>query len=350
MPDGEFDMNSAVDEISAGLGLGGDGGGEAGTGGETAPNPSGTPTLPAAGGQTTTTTTSTTDDKTGQPAGITTSPPSQTAGGPLAVPRTWRAEAAALWAQVPPVVQAEIAKREEDIFKGIEGYRADAVFGGSMKNVLQPYMATLQQFNIKPESQVADMMHAHYTLAFGTPQQKLDMVARVLKDYSIDPAQLVAVGSAAAPAYVDPQVEALQNELREIKSKLSQRETSELSSRRQEIEQHVARFAADPANLYFEELAQDIAHLLRTGAEKSVEAAYETAKWRSPAVRQKELDRQQTEKAAADRKAAEEKAAAARKSTSANVRTSTRGGSASAPLGTMDDTLADTLAAIKARA
>ena len=76
---------------------------------------------------------------------------------------------------------------------------------------------------------------------------------------------------------------------------------------------------------------------------------YDRAVWSNPAVRTKELSRQQADAA---KKAADEataKAEAARKSTAANVRTSAKSGSAAAPLGSMDDTLAETFAAIKAR-
>ena len=44
-------------------------------------------------------------------------PPAQDSVAP---PKTWRAEAAGMWAQLPPAVQQEVLKREADIFQGIE--------------------------------------------------------------------------------------------------------------------------------------------------------------------------------------------------------------------------------------
>ena len=44
----------------------------------------------------------------------------------LAPPKTWRAEALAKWETLPAEVQREVLKREEDIFKGLESYKADA--------------------------------------------------------------------------------------------------------------------------------------------------------------------------------------------------------------------------------
>ena len=259
--------------------------------------------------------------------------------------RTWRGEAAAEFAKLPPVVQQEILKREEDIFKGIEGYKEAAAFGNSLKQVLDPYLPVLQQYNIQPAAQVADMMQAHYTLAFGTPEQKLALMQQVAKDYQIDLRNLNLEGA----AYVDPQVADLQKQLQQLQSQMSQSQRAQTEAKRSEIERHVTAFASDPKNIYFEELANDIAHLLRTGAEKTVEAAYEKAMWMNPAVRAKELTRQQAEKAEAERKAAAEKAEAARKATAANVRTKAKSGSAATPLGSMDDTLNETLASIRGR-
>lgn len=268
------------------------------------------------------------------------------AGTVPVAPRTWRAEAAAEFAKLPPVVQSEILKREEDIFKGIEGYKEAAAFGNSLKAVLDPYLPTLQQYNIRPEAQVADMMQAHYTLAFGTPEQKLGLMHQVAKDYGIP---LTPPAAKEDPVWVDPQVEALQKELEGIKSVLTKSEQVQLERQKAEITEHVSKFASDPKNVYFEELANDIAHLLRTGAEKSVESAYEAAIWRNPVVRAKEIARQQTEQAEATRKTEQERVRKAKEATEVNVRSKAKTRGAATPVGSIDDTLNETLASIMAR-
>lgn len=330
----DFDIESAVSEIGGGLGLDLEGGeplagGDPALDGGDPPAPTGATAAPAA------------PAPVGTPA---TPAPGDTPAAPASAPRTWRAEAAAEFTNLPEVVRNEILKREEDIFQGIEQYKTDAAFGNSIKTVLDPYMPVLQQYGIRPEAQVADMMQAHYTLAFGSAEQKAALIQQVAKDYGIDLGNL----GAAAP-YTDPQVESLQKQIKDLESKLTGMSTAQTEAKRAEITAHVQKFAADPKNIYFEELGNDIAHLLRTGAEKTVEAAYEKAMWMNPAVRAKELSRQQTEKAEAERKAAAEKAEAARKAAAANVRTRAKSGSAATPLGSMDDTLTETLAQLRAK-
>ncbi len=261
-----------------------------------------------------------------------------------AAPRTWRAEAAAEFAKLSPVVQDEILKREEDIFRGIEQYREAATFGNEIRQVMAPYMQTLQQYNIQPAAQVADMMQAHYTMAFGNPEQKLELFRQVAQDYGVDLTQLIL-----STPYQDPQVTDLQKQLRTLQSQLTTTQTQQREAMQKQVTQHVQAFATDPKNIYFEELANDIAHLIATGACNGVEDAYEKAMWSNPSVRAKELARQQQEQQTKGRAEAERKAAEAKKATSVNVRPKAKSGSATAPLGSMDDTLAETLAAITSR-
>lgn len=90
----------------------------------------------------------------------------------LAPPKTWRAEALAKWETLPAEVQREVLKREEDIFKGLESYKADAQIGRSLNQILSPYLPMLQQAGIDPMQQVNSLMQAHHGLATGTPEQK----------------------------------------------------------------------------------------------------------------------------------------------------------------------------------
>lgn len=329
----DFDMDGALGSIAEGLGFGpdeaedlpddapdpglGDPKAAAGDAGAPAPVPAGTP-APA----------STTPPVGAPPA----DPAAPTA---IAPPRTWRPEAAATWGQIPPAAQAEIAKREDDMFKGLEAYKADAGLGKGLKQAIGKYIPTFQQYNIDPMQQISGLMDAHFTLATGTPEAKVAMFQQIAKDYGVD---LVNAAVAQSP-YVDPQVERLQKELDSVKSTLTAEQSRKQQEARQAFEADVAKFATAPENSYFEELSQDMAELLEKGMAKDLREAYDKALRLNPIVFAKEQARTQAETA---KKAAEEaarKAAAARKATSANVRSSAKAGSAATPLGSIDDTL-----------
>ena len=326
----EFDMAGAVESIGADLfeqELPAEGGGDdaidAGTGASADPDPAPTDTPPAPADE---------------------PPADPTEATQTSAPDTWRPEAAAEFASLSPVVQQEILKREEDIRAGMEQYKETAAFGESIKATLAPYLPILEHHGIDPNAQIGELLRAQYTLAYGAPEAKAALIGQLVQAYGIDVSQIVA-----GDVEVSPEVSALQNEIRDLKSKLQGIEDQGTAARKAEITNKITAFAADPKNVYFEEVAKDIVHLLRTGAETTIEAAYDAAVWRNPATRAKEQARQQAEKDAAAQKAEQEAAAAAEQAAAANVRTRAKRGSGAAPVGSMEDTLKETLAAIEAR-
>ena len=330
--DGGLDLSAAGESISADLfgGSAGEGDGSgtddvnlddgAGTGdgtGATDPAATGTPAAK--------------EGETGTPA----------ATG-LQAPKTWRPEAAAKFATLPPEVQQEVLKREEDIFKGLEGYKADASIGKALKGVVQPYMQIFQAQGVDPMQQVSGLMRAHVALATGTPEQKQQFFQHLAKEYGVD------LGTEAP--YIDPQVSGLQKQLADLQSRLNGREQQEAEQARSKLQAEIDTFASDPAHQYFDEVANDIAGLLRSGAAKDLKDAYEKAIWANPITRAKEQARLTADAEAKAKAEAAEKAKQARKATGANVKSSAKAASGTAPLGSIDDTLNAALANIKSRA
>lgn len=261
-------------------------------------------------------------------------------------PKTWRKEAAELWVQLPPAVQAEVQKREDDMFRGLEAYKADAGFGRSLRGALDPYMPVLQQYGIDPAQQISSLMQAHHTLALGSPQEKQALFTQLAKDYGVD---LGAVADPAGATFVDPTVQALQSELHSVKSFLSAQARQAQDAKVAEITKQIDAFAADPKNAHFNDVANDMVMLLKSGAVKTLEEAYDKALWANPATRAKELSRQTAEREAKQKREATERAAAAKRASSVVIRPQARRASGTAPTGSLDDTLRETLAEINSR-
>ena len=264
------------------------------------------------------------------------------AASTLQPPKTWRPEAAAKFAALPPEVQQEVLKREEDIFKGLESYKADASIGKALKGVVQPYLQVFQSQGIDPMQQVSGLMRAHVALATGTPEQKQQFFQHLAKEYGVDL-------DTEAP-YIDPQVAGLQKQLSDLQSRLNGREQHEANEARSKLQAEIDSFASDPAHQYFDEVANDMAGLLRSGAAKDLKDAYDKAIWANPITRAKEQARLTADAEAKAKAEAAERAKQARKATGANVKSSAKAASGTAPLGSIDDTLNAALAAIKSRA
>lgn len=256
-------------------------------------------------------------------------------------PKTWRPEAAAKFATLPPEVQAEVLKREEDIFKGLEGYKADATAGKTFQSLLRPYEHLFKAANLDPVQQVGSLLQAHVALATGTPEQKRAFFQQLATSYNVNLDE-------EAP-YIDPEVAALRAELSSVKSQIMGREQKEVEKVRSTLQTEIDTFASDPAHQYFDEVANDIAGLLRSGTAKDLADAYEKAVWANPVTRAKEQARLTAEVEAKAKAEAASEVAKARKATGANVKSTAKVASGTAPLGSIDDTLAAALHDIRAR-
>ena len=268
----------------------------------------------------------------------------------VGAPETWTKEAIVKWATIDPTVQQEILKREQDIFKGIEEYKGRAEVGDKYSQVVAPYKPILDQEGIDPVQMFQNFTSNHYLLSRGTPEQKTQLGALMVQSYGLD---LVAIArhldAAGTYKQPNPEIQSLQakiNELEKSQQTFSAREQEAAQSR---VMQEVNDFAKDPAHPYFDEVVDDIVKFISSGVSTTLQDAYDKAVYANTATRRKELDRLKTD---AENSALEklnkrgQKVAAA---TAADLRANPKPRSGATPTGTMDETMAETLAAIKQR-
>lgn len=284
------------------------------------------------------------------PAAPATDPASPPKPGDIATaPKTWKPEEAALWAAIPDAAKAAIARREEDMFRGLESYKGAAQFGNSINQVVAPYNDILKAQGINPVQLIGNLMNAQYKLATGTTEQKTAMFSQLAKDYGVDLGAMAAAAPANRDAYTDPEVLQLREKLSQLESgqtRLQQERHQELVAQKSA---EVNAFVSDPANVHFNDVADDIARIVAADKTVTLAQAYEKAVWTNPVTRAKEIARQDAEKQTKARTEAEAKAAQVKASTATNVRVQPKAGAATLPLGTMDDTMEETLRAIKTR-
>jgi hypothetical protein len=275
--------------------------------------------------------------------------------GPLQAPRTWRKDAADAFPNLPPMIQQEILKREQDIFRGIEQYKTHAQVGQVFDDALKSFVPLFQRYNLNPADAAKRALTAHFNLTLSSPATKVEIAKSLLSDYGIS---LDSLGVSAEGATGQPAMSPLHaQEIEHLRAQLSQVSETTAAMQRRHLEQihaqikgDVEKFASDPANLYFNELTEDMEQLIRSGAATDLPSAYEKAIWLNPVVRAKEIARQSTQQSASTGAATAAKVNDAKRATAVNVRTQGHPtGGISEPVGDMDDTIQRTLNAIKAR-
>lgn len=257
-------------------------------------------------------------------------------------PNTWKKEAQAEWAKLPPNVREEVQRREADFHKGIEQYKTQAQYGDTMQRTIAPYMATIDGFGVTPDVAVKELLSSDHTLRYGNEQQKVNMVFKIFRDYGISPQSVFNQLQNGAPQ-VNPEIAALQQQLGQLQGTLKQQETMQKQQEQAALDSEIASFAADPSHKHFESVKGHMSALLQAEQAKDLQDAYEQAIYANPTTRALVLAEQQNKvKEEATLKAQQAKTVA---SINVKPRPSMP---VSQPIGSMEDTIRSTLRRLNA--
>ena len=258
-------------------------------------------------------------------------------------PKAWAKDMHDHYAKLEPSVQDYIDQREKQMMDGLSQYREHSDFGRQMQAAVAPYQDLLRVAGVDAPQAFQALLNAHKLLTQSPPAQRRQYAMQLFKDYGIDV-------TGEAPPAIDPTVQELRERQERIEQTLAQRQNAELEQRRQSTLAEVNEFAADKAHPYFEDVADDIIVLLKTGIDLS--SAYEKAVWANPVTRQKEIERINAEAESARSKKAQEGAAKAKAATAANIRNRDTQRTPTEPRATMrnlDDALRDSMREIRSR-
>lgn len=245
-------------------------------------------------------------------------------------PSTWKGAAGIDFDKLPRATREEIHRREESMFKGIEGYKKAATFGNDMASLFRPYQKMLELTKLAPNDVVNAGLNFEYQMRTGSPEQKRTIIENLAKSYGVElvPAQ-PRLDEQGRPIEASPEivslrqtVQALQQQLEQVTGHLTtqQRAQQEEAQRdeeeqRNDVRTEIAKFAADPANEFYSEVREDMLGYIQSRRATGLKDAYDKAIWANPMTRAKLIARQQE----AERKQAAEAAAAANKANLVNV-------------------------------
>lgn len=191
-------------------------------------------------------------------------------------PSSWTPTIAEKWSDLPPDVRAEIQRRETDYHRGIEQYKQAAGIAQEVQHTLQPYMANIQAAGVHPLQAVDKLMQADHVLRNGAPEQKSQFLAQLARDYGVDLNQVQPLPP------MDPQVQQLMAQ----NQQLQQFQQTVQQQQQQAVMSEIDTFRANPANVHFENVKDDMSVLLQSGRATNLQDAYDKAVWMRPDIRQ----------------------------------------------------------------
>jgi hypothetical protein len=216
----------------------------------------------------------------------------------------------AKWKELPEDVRQEWSKRELDFQRAMTGHEGDLRIGREMKEIITPYLATIQAEGGTPAGAVKDLLNTAYILRTGNPVQKSQLLHQVAQQYGID----LNLGRNDQGNQVDPHIQQLYARIDQlsqqanpevIKSQLQEQMT------RDTITAEVSDFASNPKNVHFETVRSAMGPLMMSGQAKNLQEAYDMACWANPSIRSTMLSAQEAEKQAKQRQEIEAKRKAA---------------------------------------
>jgi hypothetical protein len=201
-------------------------------------------------------------------------------------PTTWKKEYVEVWNKMQegkPLDKAEFVKfaeyanqREAEYKKGVSAYKAEADNARQLTEAIGQFTPELQKHGIHPVAWINNLGRAHYTLANGSYEQKLQAFNRLAQDYGIqlnsDNLQM------PEQAYVDPyqqqlmqQLQATQQQVQQLSAIREQEENARLTNEINRVSSNKERFP------HFEMVREDMAQLLERGLAQDLESAYAKA-------------------------------------------------------------------------
>lgn len=259
-------------------------------------------------------------------------------------PKSWPKEMHEHWAKTPPQVQQYWQTREKQMLDGLEQYKQAANFGKTFHDVITPFQEDFQRHGVEPQRAVQFLLEANRRLTTGTPESRQQAYQELGRNLGLSQPAPVN-GEAAVP--VDPRIQTIEQKLAQIEEAQLAKQREALDLARVKSQQEVDAFASDPNNAFFDEVADDIVKFIKAG--DSLQEAYQRAIWANPVTREKQMQaRLQTEAEKAKERARLD-ALPKKQAKSVNVRSRDTARSSTDPVGSMDDTLKETLAKIKAR-
>jgi hypothetical protein len=220
----------------------------------------------------------------------------------LRAPVSWSAPAREHWAGMHPDVQREVHRREHEVQQFLTRTQQSREIGDRFAQAVQPHMMAIQAEGVDPITAVTNLMQVGSRLRFGTPLEKANQIAQIVKAYGVD---IMALDGALAGVAPDPgqqqgvnpnMVQQLvQQQLQPLFQAAQQRQQAAQQQSVQEAHDQAMEFAQ--THEFFDDLRTTMADMIevagRQGIKMSLEDAYKRSAMLHPDVSRTIMARQQ---------------------------------------------------------
>ena len=199
-------------------------------------------------------------------------------------PGTWRPALREKWAALPPDVQSEILRREAEIARGFTESTNSRKFHEEFNKTVSPFQTLIAAEGGNAMQVVHNLMNTASAMYYGTPAQKVNMVAGFIKNFGVDLELLDGVLAANKPLDVNAgggtpgHVSTLiQQEVQRHLAPILRGQQASQEEAQNQVASQLEAFASDPANEFFDDVRETMADLLEIAARRNQQMDLSTA-------------------------------------------------------------------------
>lgn len=245
------------------------------------------------------------------------------------MPASWKSrQFEAHWSNLTAEAQDAILAREQEMTAGVQKLQERFKPLEPVQSVIEQHSERLRANGLDPATAIQRLFEAERRLA----TDPVNSILWLAKSYGVDPTKL-ALPQQSQQTNNDPLVQSLVAELNQLKGLVQQQQSQTVQQQEAAMLAEIEAFKKDAE--HFEDLREDMAKMLTSGAASTLQEAYELAKFSNQAVREKALAAEVEKRIAAQR----EEAAKAAKAGKLNVKGGIATGTAPQ---SMDDTIEST--------
>jgi len=193
-------------------------------------------------------------------------------------PQSWKGESKKLWDTLPLNVRQEVARRERDVSKVMNDTAQVRQQVSQMQEVLSPHMDRINTvYGGNAMTAMTNLLAVERQLFNGTPQDKAQLVANMVKQFNIDVRALDAaiVGQAppedvAQQSSIERILEQRLAPLQQFVQSQQQREQQVRYQQEQQVTQTIEQMAVDPQYPYFDEVRDLMADIVEVNARRGI--------------------------------------------------------------------------------
>lgn len=207
-------------------------------------------------------------------------------------PESWKPIAREHWAKLPADVQQEVVRREREITLTLQQTAQQRKLAEHFTESIRPFEAMIRAENRDPVTAASELFATAAMLRMGSPVQKAQLVANMVKNFGIPVEALDAalVGEqipdedSKLQRLLDQRLAPVNEFITEVKSLKQQRQEKAGSEVMSEIEQ----FSQNPANEFFDDVREEMADLMefasKRGRPLTLKQAYDKATALNPEI------------------------------------------------------------------